>query len=59
MLISTELAELCSVGLGRMEPCTVNCVEFVSGTIALGSVGAELGWTELCVLSWVALVVLN
>lgn len=37
----------------------VSCVESVSGTVALGSIDVALGWTELFVLSWVALVVLN
>ena len=35
------------------------CIGSVSGSVALGSVGGTLGGTELCVLSWAALVVLN
>ena len=34
-----------------MELCVVNCAEFVLGTVALGSIGAALGCTELVVLS--------
>lgn len=30
-------------------------LSLLSGTVALGLIGAVLGWTELCVLSWVAL----
>lgn len=37
----------------------VNCAEFVFGIVALGSIGAALGWTELGVLSWVALSCAN